>query len=60
MIDYSKPANDGVFDGADFEKFLHDKIKVDGKAGQLGDNVKVTRDGTLNIWFMQAFPITPN
>ncbi|KIY45453.1 ribosomal protein L22e [Fistulina hepatica ATCC 64428] len=44
VIDYSKPAGDGVFDGADFEKFLHDRIKVDGKAGQLGDSVKITRD----------------
>jgi large subunit ribosomal protein L22e len=45
VIDYSRPASDGVFDGAEFEKFLHDHIKVDGKAGQLGENVKVTRDG---------------
>jgi hypothetical protein len=34
-----------VFDGADFEKYLHDRIKVDGKAGQLGESVKITRDG---------------
>lgn len=47
MIDYSKPAADGVFDGADFEKFLHDRIKVDGKAGQLGESVKVARDSQL-------------
>jgi large subunit ribosomal protein L22e len=47
VIDYSRPANDEVFDGADFEKYMHDHIKVDGKAGQLGENVKVTRDGTL-------------
>ncbi|KII93255.1 hypothetical protein PLICRDRAFT_694466 [Plicaturopsis crispa FD-325 SS-3] len=46
VIDYSKPASDGVFDGADFEKFLHDRIKVDGKAGQLGENVKIARDGS--------------
>jgi large subunit ribosomal protein L22e len=44
-VDYSKPAADGVFDGADFEKFLHDRIKVDGKAGQLGDSIKISRDG---------------
>jgi large subunit ribosomal protein L22e len=47
VIDYSKPATDGVFDGADFEKFLHDRIKVDGKAGRLGESVKVARDGRL-------------
>lgn len=49
IIDYSKPAADGVFDGAEFEKFLHDRIKVEGKAGQLGDSVKVTRDGNTKI-----------
>ncbi|KAM6498231.1 Ribosomal protein L22e [Amanita muscaria] len=49
VIDYSKPAADGVFDGADFEKYLHDRIKVDGKAGQLGENIKITRDGSNKI-----------
>ena len=46
VVDYSRPASDGLFDGAAFEKFLHDRIKVEGKAGQLGDNVKIHRDGT--------------
>ena len=31
---------------ASFEKFLHDKIKVGGKAGQLGTKVAITRDKT--------------
>ncbi|KAF5375293.1 hypothetical protein D9758_000152 [Tetrapyrgos nigripes] len=60
VIDYSRPASDGVFDGADFEKFLHDRIKVEGKAGQLGENVKVTRDAnkitvTSNIPFSKRY-----
>ncbi|KAG8928567.1 hypothetical protein FRC01_005746 [Tulasnella sp. 417] len=45
VIDYSKPANDGVFDGAAFEKFLHDRFKVDGRPGQLGDSVKIVKGG---------------
>ena len=45
MLDYSKPAADGVFDGAAYEKYLRDRIKVEGKAGQLGDNIKIQRDG---------------
>ncbi|KAL5535621.1 RPL22 [Sanghuangporus sanghuang] len=45
FIDFSKPANDGVFDGGDFEKFLHDKLKVDGKPGNLGESVKITKEG---------------
>jgi len=55
VIDYSKPAADGVFDGADFEKFLHDRIKVDGKAGQLGESVKVARDSQLQLPSLARF-----
>jgi len=37
-------------DAASFEKFLHDKIKVNGKAGMLGDKVSVSRDKTkINV-----------
>lgn len=49
-----------MFDGADFEKFLHDRIKVDNKAGQLGDKIKITRDGRaplkLYFPFTDVFP----
>ncbi|KAJ7250625.1 ribosomal protein L22e [Mycena rebaudengoi] len=48
IIDYSKPAADGIFDGADFEKYLHDRIKVEGKAGQLGESVKIVRDNAAS------------
>ncbi|KAK7463717.1 60S ribosomal protein L22 [Stygiomarasmius scandens] len=58
VIDYSKPASDGVFDGADFEKYLHDRIKVEGKAGQLGENVKVTRDSNNKITVTSNIPFS--
>ncbi|KAI7837845.1 hypothetical protein COHA_008333 [Chlorella ohadii] len=45
-IDCSKPVEDKIMEIASFEKFLVDKIKVQGKTGVLGDNVKVTRDKT--------------
>lgn len=45
FIDFSGPAADGILDAAAFEKFLHDRIKVDGKAGQLGDVVQVQKEG---------------
>ncbi|KIJ08662.1 hypothetical protein PAXINDRAFT_102496 [Paxillus involutus ATCC 200175] len=57
-IDYSRPAADGVFDGADFEKFLHDRIKVENKAGQLGDNVKITRDASNKITVTTNIPFS--
>jgi len=58
IIDYSRPAADGVFDGADFEKFLHDRIKVEGKTGQLGDNVKITRDASNKITVTSSIPFS--
>lgn len=45
VLDYSKPAEDKVFDGQAFEQYLVERIKVEGKTGQLGDNVKVQRSG---------------
>ena len=47
MIDCTKPVNDGVFDVALFEKFLHDRIKVHGKTGNLGHIVNVSRSGSI-------------
>merc|ERR1712094_113150 len=35
---------DGLFDGKVFENFLLEKIKVDGKTGQLGDKVQLARE----------------
>ncbi|KAF8640693.1 hypothetical protein AX17_000349 [Amanita inopinata Kibby_2008] len=58
IIDYAKPAADGVFDGADFEKYLHDRIKVDGKAGQLGESIKITRDGTTKLTVTANIPFS--
>jgi len=44
IIDCSHPVEDGILDPSSFEKFLHDKIKVKGKAGVLGNAVTLTRD----------------
>merc|ERR1711865_723695 len=45
-VDCAKPVEDKIMDIASFEKFLLDRIKVNGKAGALGDCVNVTRDKT--------------
>ena len=45
-IDCVQPVEDQVLDVASFEKFLHDHIKVNGKAGALGDSVAITREKT--------------
>jgi len=43
-IDCAQPVADGIMDAASFEKFLQDRIKVNGKTGNLGSSVNVGRD----------------
>lgn len=44
VIGVSVPADGEILDSAALEKFLHDRIKVDGKPGQVGDAVKIPRE----------------
>ena len=44
VIDCKVPFNDKVLDPASFMKFLQDKIKVDGRTGNLAGRVEVKRD----------------
>mmetsp|Transcript_43506 Transcript_43506/g.85411 ORF Transcript_43506/g.85411 Transcript_43506/m.85411 type:complete len:119 (-) Transcript_43506:75-431(-) len=46
VIDCAQPVADKVLDVASFEKYLHDRIKVNGKTNNLGDNVTISRDAT--------------
>ncbi len=43
-LDCWQPVEDKVFDAAAFEKYLHDRIKVNGKAGNLGSKVQISRE----------------
>ena len=51
MINASQPVNDKIFDISAYEKFLHDRIKVDGRTGNLGDNVQISQigDGKVEV-----------
>ena len=44
-IDCTSPADDKIFDVAAFQTFLQQRIKVQGKAGNLGKAVTVKREG---------------
>ena len=44
IIDCQDPVSDKVLDTNEFEKFLRDKIKVDGKEGDLGNKITITLD----------------
>ncbi|KAK0613404.1 ribosomal protein L22e [Immersiella caudata] len=51
VINASQPASDKIFDVSAFEKFLNEKIKVEGRVGNLGDSIKIsqTSDGKIEI-----------
>ncbi|KAK5016740.1 60S ribosomal protein L22 [Cryomyces antarcticus] len=57
IINASQPANDKIFDVTAFEKFLHDRIKVDGRTGNLGDTVQISQqgDGKIEVVAHQEF-----
>ena len=44
-IDCTKPVEDKVFNTANFAEFLRQRIKVRGRLGKLGDDIKVGSDG---------------
>ena len=48
VVDCSVPVADNILETAALEKYLHDKMKVDGRTGNFGNNVKVTRDSDNN------------
>ncbi|WYZ41496.1 hypothetical protein EsH8_V_000391 [Colletotrichum jinshuiense] len=49
IINASQPASDKIFDVAAFEKFLQDKIKVEGRVGNLGEQVQISQQGEGKI-----------
>jgi large subunit ribosomal protein L22e len=57
VINASQPVNDKIFDLSAFEKFLHDRIKVDGRTGNLGDTIQISQqgDGKIEVVAHQEF-----
>ncbi len=43
-VDCQQPTDDTIIEPKDLEKFFKERIKVDGKAGNLGGRVTVSRD----------------
>uniref|UniRef100_A0AAR2JVU2 Large ribosomal subunit protein eL22 n=1 Tax=Pygocentrus nattereri TaxID=42514 RepID=A0AAR2JVU2_PYGNA len=42
-LDCTHPVEDGILDSANFETFLREKMKVNGKTGNLGNVVQIAR-----------------
>ncbi|KAL8278704.1 hypothetical protein RQP46_008996 [Phenoliferia psychrophenolica] len=58
IVDYSGPANDKIFDAAAYEKFLIDHIKVEGKTGQLGEDIKISTDVPGQLAVISSIPFS--
>mmetsp|Transcript_71335 Transcript_71335/g.126057 ORF Transcript_71335/g.126057 Transcript_71335/m.126057 type:complete len:125 (+) Transcript_71335:52-426(+) len=43
-LDCQQPADDNIIEAKDFEKFLTSRIKVEGKTGNLGDKISISRE----------------
>merc|ERR1719456_451920 len=43
-VDCKLPCDDNIMDVAHLEKFFQDRIKVEGKTGNLGDRVTIKRE----------------
>ncbi|OMJ18574.1 60S ribosomal protein L22 [Smittium culicis] len=48
-IDASDPVGDKILDISMFEKYLHDRIKVNGLAGKLGNTIIISKSGNSSI-----------
>jgi large subunit ribosomal protein L22e len=58
VINASQPASDKIFDVSAFEKFLHDRIKVEGRVGNLGENVQISQSGDGKIEVVSHIPFS--
>ncbi|XP_072931719.1 large ribosomal subunit protein eL22-like [Epargyreus clarus] len=45
-IDCTHPAEDSILDVGSFEKYLKERVKVEGKTNNLGNHVVIARDKT--------------
>ena len=58
VINASQPASDKIFDVGAFEKFLHDKIKVDNRVGNLGDSIQISQEGEGKVIVVAHIPFS--
>jgi large subunit ribosomal protein L22e len=49
IVNAQQPASDKIFDTAAFEKFLQDRIKVEGRLNNLGDTIVIQQAGEGKI-----------
>lgn len=58
IMNASQPAKDNIFDVSAYEKFLHDRIKVDGRVGNLGDTIQISQIGEGKVQIISHQPFS--
>jgi len=57
-VDCTHPVEDGIMDCSNFEKFLKERIKVNGKTGNLGTAVVLEKLGKSKIAINSEIPFS--
>ena len=57
-INCAQPVSDKIFDIGAFEKFLHDRIKVEGRTGNLNDQITISQVGDGKIEVVSHLPFS--
>merc|ERR1740128_313104 len=57
-LDCTHPVEDGIMDAANFEQFLQERIKVNGKAGNLGGGVVTIERSKSKITVSSEVPFS--
>ena len=57
-LDCTHPVEDGIMDAANFERFLQERIKVNGKAGNLGGGVVTIERSKSKITVTSEMPFS--
>uniref|UniRef100_A0A5F8AKG3 Ribosomal protein L22 n=1 Tax=Macaca mulatta TaxID=9544 RepID=A0A5F8AKG3_MACMU len=57
-LDCTFPVEDGIMDAANFEQFLQERIKVNGKAGNLGGGVVTIERSKSKITVTSEVPFS--
>merc|ERR1712014_333636 len=43
-VDCQQPSDDNIIEAKELEKYFNNRIKVEGKTGNLGDKISISRD----------------
>ncbi|GJQ79884.1 structural constituent of ribosome [Trypoxylus dichotomus] len=57
-VDCTHPVEDNILDVVNFEKYLLERIKINGKTGNLGNAVSLSRERNLKLVLSSEIPFS--